>query len=348
MKKKNEDFYELAGVNIETGNNFVDKIKPFAKQTLRPGAVANIGGFGALFDLKAAGYIDPILVSATDGVGTKIKIALDSNDFTSIGIDLVAMCVNDLVCLGAEPLFFLDYYATGSLDLNISSDILLGIVSGCKQANVALIGGETAEMPGVYANNDFDLAGFAVGALNRGEEIPNNVCEGDIILGLGSSGIHSNGFSLIRKLIEENDIDLNLEIGNQGKTLSKSLLEPTKIYVSSIEKLKRDVKIKGIAHITGGGIIENLPRVLPDGLGAEIDIKSWEVPFIFKWLFKEMNIPDKQKLKTFNCGIGMTLIVSSENQDLTKKTLLNSGELVFEIGKVVNRKGIKFSGELLL
>lgn len=276
--------YADAGVDIDAGNALVDRIKPAAKRTDRPGTMAGLGGFGALFDLKAAGYTDPVLVAATDGVGTKLRIAIDTGNYDSVGIDLVAMCVNDLVCQGAEPLFFLDYFATGKLELDAAATVIEGIAEGCEAANTALIGGETAEMPGMYPPGDFDLAGFAVGALERGAALPADVTEGDVLLGLASNGVHSNGYSLVRKLVEHSGLGWDAKCPWGEGTLGAALLAPTRLYVTPCLSAIRAGGVHALAHITGGGLTENLPRVLPQSLGAEIDLGAWDLPPVFGWL----------------------------------------------------------------
>jgi phosphoribosylformylglycinamidine cyclo-ligase len=345
-KKKESDAYKNAGVDIDAGNNFVTAIKPLARSTRRNGALNNLGGFGALFDLKAAGYDDPILVAATDGVGTKLKVAIETRTLSSVGIDLVAMCVNDLICQGAEPLFFLDYLATAKLNVSEATDIIDGITKGCKLANIALIGGETAEMPGMYDKGDFDLAGFAVGALNRGENLPKNIKKGDILIGISSSGIHSNGFSLVRKIIK--DLDLSLESTApfaKGK-LGIELLEPTRIYVKSVLDLHKNNLIKGLAHITGGGLTENVPRILDKTLGAEINLNSIVLPEVFQWLFSQTKLEQHEALKTFNCGIGMVLVVSEENVSQSLSILQKYKEKAMVIGEIIEGVGVKYSGVL--
>ncbi len=313
---KNGLSYATAGVDIDAGNALVERIKPLAKSTSRSGADSDLGGFGGLFDLKAAGFTDPILVAANDGVGTKLKIAIETGKFDTVGIDLVAMCVNDLIVQGAEPLFFLDYYATGKLDVDAAADVVAGIAEGCRQAGCALIGGETAEMPGMYAGDDFDLAGFSVGAAERGALLPRaNIAAGDVLIGLPSTGVHSNGFSLVRKIMEANDLGWNTPAPfAAGQSLGEVLLTPTKIYVREILALIKEGgdAIKALAHITGGGLPENLPRVLPDGLGAEIHVNSWHRPLVFDWLQKSGGVDDFEMLRTFNCGIGMVLVVDPD------------------------------------
>lgn len=325
--------YKDAGVDISAGNELVNRIKPFAKSTIRPGAEADLGGFGALFDLAKCGYKDPILVSSTDGVGTKLKIAKDLGKHDTIGIDLVAMCVNDLVVQGAEPLFFLDYFASGKLSLDVASDVIKGIAAGCKMANCALIGGETAEMPGLYGEGDYDLAGFTVGVVERENILPKNVAVGDVVLGLKSSGVHSNGFSLVRHILQESNITLDHELSS-GKTIGEALLEPTKIYVKSCLSAIKTGKIKALAHITGGGLLENIPRILPKNLFADINYSSWELPELFQFLKDAGNVEAIEMQRTFNCGIGMILVVDKKDIAAVKATLIEFGEEVFEIGTI--------------
>ena len=336
--------YKSSGVDIDAGNNFVKKITSLAKTTSRQGTMNSIGGFGALFDTKAAGYTDPILVAATDGVGTKLKIAMEMKILDYVGIDLVAMCVNDLICQGAEPLFFLDYIATGKLNIESSKQIIAGIVTGCKEANTALIGGETAEMPGMYKNDEFDLAGFAVGALNRGKELPKGIAVGDTIIGLMSSGIHSNGYSLVRKIIKSNSLNLTSSSPFSKNSLGRDLLEPTKIYVQGVLKLIRNDFPKGIAHITGGGITENLPRILSRQFGAQVDLSSWRLPLVFNWLLREFKLNREDCLKTFNCGIGMVIIVRREQKDEVLSILNAKNENAFDIGKITNSGKLEYFG----
>ncbi len=332
--------YAQAGVNIDAGNALVDAIKPFAKATARSGADAALGGFGALFDLRATGYKDPVLVSSTDGVGTKLKIAQHTNRHTTIGIDLVAMCVNDLVVQGAEPLFFLDYFATGKLEVETATAVVQGIAAGCKQANCALIGGETAEMPGMYQPGDYDLAGFTVGAVERENILPQaSVQAGDVLLGLASSGVHSNGFSLVRHIMQEKGIDFNDAAPfAPDKTFADILLEPTIIYVTSCLQAIRTAHVKALAHITGGGLLENIPRVLPKHLAAHIDCGSWEVPAIFPWLKEQGNVATEEMLRTFNAGIGMVLAVAPEQADNIATLLADAGETVSRIGTLEEKQ----------
>ncbi len=345
--------YADAGVNIDAGNAMVEKIKPLVRATRRPGADAEIGGFGGLFDLKAAGFTDPILVAANDGVGTKIKLAIDSGLHGTIGIDLVAMCVNDLVVQGAEPLFFLDYYATGRLDPEAGAAIVAGIAEGCREAGAALIGGETAEMPGLYAGKDYDLAGFAVGAVERGKLLPRTDVEaGDIVFGLASSGLHSNGFSLVRRVVA--DAGLNLfdpAPFAPKKTLAEALLTPTRIYVRAIlQALRQTTRIKALAHITGGGFPDNIPRVLPAGLGVVLDLAAIPVPPVFAWLASAGKVDESEMLRTFNCGIGMIVIASAAEALEVEMALRAAGESPVAIGKVVETAGpcVAYTGRLAL
>ena len=332
--------YADAGVDIDAGNALVDAIKPLVRATRRPGADAEIGGFGGLFDLKAAGYRDPLLVAATDGVGTKVKLAIDSGIFDTVGIDLVAMSVNDLVVQGAEPLFFLDYYATGRLSPEIGARIVAGIAEGCRQAGAALIGGETAEMPGLYAGGDFDLAGFAVGAVERDAVLPRkDVAAGDVVLAIASSGIHSNGFSLVRKLVADGGVALDRPAPFDNRhSLARALLTPTRIYVKPLlAAIRATGAVKALAHITGGGITENLPRALPDNVAARIDLDRLPVPPVFRWLMELGNISDAELLRTFNCGVGMTVIVPAADAAAVAATLAAEGETVVEIGRLEAR-----------
>ncbi|WP_179039066.1 phosphoribosylformylglycinamidine cyclo-ligase [Rhizobium leguminosarum] len=337
---KNGLTYSDAGVDIDAGNLLVEKIKPAVRSTRRPGADGEIGGFGGLFDLKAAGFTDPVLVAANDGVGTKLKIAIDADYHETVGIDLVAMCVNDLVVQGAEPLFFLDYFATGKLDPDQGAAIVGGIAAGCREAGCALIGGETAEMPGMYSSGDYDLAGFAVGAAERGKLLPSgDIAEGDVILGLASSGVHSNGFSLVRKIVELSGLDWDAPAPfAEDKKLGEALLEPTRIYVRPLLKAIRETgAIKALAHITGGGFPENIPRVLPKHLAAEIDLAAVEVPPVFSWLAKTGGVETKEMLRTFNCGVGMIAVVAGENVAMVSAALEAEGEPVVTLGRMIAR-----------
>ncbi len=339
--------YADAGVDIDAGNALVDRIKPAAKRTKRSGVMAGLGGFGALFDLKDAGYVDPILVAATDGVGTKLRIAIDTGNVDGVGIDLVAMCVNDLVCQGAEPLFFLDYFATGKLDTEQAARIIEGIAEGCAQSGCALIGGETAEMPGMYDGGDFDLAGFSVGAMERGADLPAGVREGDILLGLGSNGVHSNGYSLVRKLVEVSGLGWDDDCPWAGGTLGAELLTPTRLYVKQALAAVRAGGVHALAHITGGGLTENLPRVLPDDLGADIDLDTWELAPVFKWLAATGDMAQVELLKTFNCSLGMILAVDADQADALAALLMSEGETVSRIGTVTKGAGVRYTGSLL-
>ncbi len=336
-------------MDIDAGNELVDEIKPLAKSTNRPGTMAGLGGFGAFFDPKAAGFNDPLLVSCNDGVGTKLKVAIDANRHDTVGIDLVAMCVNDLVVQGAEPLFFLDYYATGRLEVSAGRDIIAGIAKGCRDSNCALIGGETAEMPGMYAEGDYDLAGFSVGAVERGEALTGeHVKAGDTVLGLSSSGLHSNGYSLVRKIIERTGLNYSDPApfkdadGSEFENLGAALLTPTRLYVKSCLAAIRAFGphgegVKALAHITGGGFVENLPRVLPEGLGVTIDGIGWSVPPVFKFLANQGNVAPSEMMRTFNCGIGMAVVVAPEKAQDIRKILEDQGEKVCVLGTIEER-----------
>ena len=345
--RKNGLTYADAGVDIDAGNALVERIKPAARRTARPGTVSGLGGFGALFDLKAAGYRDPVLVAATDGVGTKLRIAIDTGTVGTIGIDLVAMCVNDLVCQGAEPLFFLDYFATGRLDVDQAARIIEGIAEGCAQSGCALIGGETAEMPGMYHRGDFDLAGFAVGAMERGGDLPRDVAEGDVLLGLGSNGVHSNGYSLVRKVVERSGLSWSAPAPFGPASLGQELLAPTRLYVRAALAAIRRGGVHALAHITGGGLTENLPRVLPQGLGAEIDLAAWSLPPVFRWLADTAGMAEAELLKTFNCGIGMIAVVAPDRVADVRLALEAEGEAVTEIGRVTKGQGVAYRGRIL-
>jgi len=336
--------YRDSGVDIDAGNSLVEAIKPLAKATRRIGADADLGGFGSLFDLKRAGFKDPILVATNDGVGTKLKIAIDTGRHATIGIDLVAMCVNDLVVQGAEPLFFLDYFATGKLDVAVARSVISGIADGCKLAGCALTGGETAEMPGMYAAQDYDLAGFAVGAAERGEILPRkDIVPGDVLIGLPSSGIHSNGYSLVRRLVEGAGLDWTSPAPfSTGQSLADALLTPTRIYVKPVLQALRESggggpngAIKAFSHITGGGIVENIPRVLPDGVAATIDLGSWICPRVFQWLQDAGRFDTNELLRTFNVGIGMVAVVAADRADAVSTSLSNAGETPVTIGRIV-------------
>ena len=308
--------------------------------------MAGLGGFGALFDLKAAGYRDPILVAATDGVGTKLRIAIDTGNVDTIGIDLVAMCVNDLVCQGAEPLFFLDYFATGKLDVDQATRIVEGIAEGCAQSGCALVGGETAEMPGMYHGGDFDLAGFAVGAMERGADLPQGVRAGDRLIGLASNGVHSNGYSLVRKVVEKSGLGWGAASPFGEGTLGAALLAPTRLYVKQALAAVRAGGVHGLAHITGGGLTENLPRVLPEGLGAEIDLTAWRLPPVFAWLNEVAGMEQAELLKTFNCGIGLILVVAADREAALSALLAEAGETVIPLGAVAEGQGVSYQGTL--
>ncbi|CTQ33903.1 phosphoribosylformylglycinamidine cyclo-ligase [Jannaschia rubra] len=337
--------YADAGVDIDAGNALVERIKPAARATERPGTMAGLGGFGALFDLGAAGYRDPILVAATDGVGTKLRLAIDTGRLDTVGVDLVAMCVNDLVCQGAEPLFFLDYFATGKLDMEKAAQVVEGIAAGCTASGCALIGGETAEMPGMYAGDDFDLAGFAVGAMERGGDLPRDVVAGDVLLGIGSDGVHSNGFSLVRQVAERAGLAWSDPAPFVGTTLGEALLTPTRLYVLPVLSAIRLGGVHALAHITGGGLTENLPRVLPGGLGATIDLGSWQPPAVFGWLAEAGGIARDDMLKTFNCGIGMAAVVAADRAADLMTLLESKGERVWRIGTVTEGQGVTWQGD---
>lgn len=344
---KNGLSYADAGVDIAAGNALVDRIKPAAARTNRAGTMAGLGGFGALFDLKAAGFSDPVLVAATDGVGTKLRIATDTGLVAGVGIDLVAMCVNDLVCQGAEPLFFLDYFATGALDVDAAAAVIEGIAHGCEGAGAALIGGETAEMPGLYTGRDFDLAGFAVGAMERGGALPRDVAAGDVLLGLASDGVHSNGFSLVRRIVADAGLDWDAVCPWDADTrLGAAVLTPTRLYVRPVLQALRAGGLHAAAHITGGGLTENLPRVLPEGLGAAIDLTAWRRPQVFAWLAEQGGVAEAEMLRTFNCGIGMVLVVAPERADGIASMLAEAGERVVPLGHVTEAPGIAYSGTL--
>ena len=329
--------YEQAGVSIDAGNRLVKAIGPLVKATMRPGADGEIGGFGGFFDPKAAGYKDPLLVAGNDGVGTKLKLAIETDRHYTVGIDLVAMCVNDLIVQGAEPLFFLDYFATGKLENGIAERVIAGIAQGCKEAGCALIGGETAEMPGMYAPGDYDLAGFCVGAVERGEQLTGErVAPGHVLLGLASSGVHSNGFSLVRRLAEDKGWKLDRPaLFDQDQLLIDALIAPTRIYVKSLLPTVRAGHIDALAHITGGGLLENLPRVLPEGARAVVDADSWEQPRLMAFLQAQGNIEPGEMARTFNCGVGMVLAVTPDKVDSVTAALTDAGESVFRIGEIV-------------
>ena len=324
--------YRDAGVDIEAGDALVDQIKPFAKRTMRPEVMSAIGGFGSMFAMPKK-FKEPVLVSGTDGVGTKLKLAFQLNKHDTVGIDLVAMSVNDILVQGAEPLFFLDYFACGKLDVSTAANVVKGIAAGCEESGCALVGGETAEMPGMYPAGEYDLAGFVVGCVDKANIIDGTtIANGDVVLGLASSGAHSNGYSLIRKLIEKSGIDMESDF--HGRKFKDVVMMPTKLYVRSVLALLEAMPVKGMAHITGGGITENIPRVLPEGLTAEISASSWELPPLFKWLKAEGNIADNEMYKTFNCGVGMAIIVAKENAEKAQKVLTAKGETVYQIGLI--------------
>jgi len=350
-EQRNTLSYRDAGVDIDAGNALIERIKPAAAATKRPGTLGGLGGFGALFDLKAAGFNDPVLVSTTDGVGTKLKIAIECGEHRTIGIDLVAMCVNDLVVQGAEPLLFLDYFATGALDVDIAATVIGGIAEGCGIAGCALVGGETAEMPGLYGMGDYDLAGFAVGAVERDRILPrSDIAAGDLILGLASSGVHSNGYSLVRKVVEMSGLRWSDPAPfAREMSVGAALLAPTRIYVRSCLAAIRDTgRVKALAHITGGGLLENIPRVLPGDLTAEIDLDAIEVPPVFRWLAGP--VAREEMLRTFNCGIGMMLVVGADEMSAVRAALEGHGEKVTTIGRIAARAGsaVTFHGRLKL
>lgn len=344
---KNGITYADAGVDIDAGNALVERIKPAAKRTARAGTMSGLGGFGALFDLKAAGFNDPVLVAATDGVGTKLRIAIDTGNVDTIGIDLVAMCVNDLVCQGAEPLFFLDYFATGKLELDQATAIIEGIAEGCALSGCALIGGETAEMPGMYHAGDFDLAGFAVGAMERGTELPHAVQVGDVLIGLASDGVHSNGYSLVRKIVELSGLGWDADCPWGEGSLGAALLTPTRLYVKGAVAALRADAVSALAHITGGGLTENLPRVLPEGLGAEIDLSAWELPPVFKWLAAKGGMAEDEMLKTFNAGIGMIAVVPAAKLEAAQAEFSKEGHESVVLGQIALGDGVRYKGTLL-
>ena len=329
--------YKDAGVDIEAGNTLVEAIKPLAKATARPGAQAALGGFGGFFDLKEAGYRDPLLVASNDGVGTKVMLAIETGTHDTIGIDLVAMCVNDLVVQGAEPLFFLDYFATAALEVQAAQALVAGIAAACREAGCALIGGETAEMPGLYAAGDYDLAGFAVGAVERGEALTGErVAEGDLVLGLASHGLHSNGFSLVRKIVADSGLSLTEPAPfAPEQSLGAALLTPTRIYVAGCLAAARAGTLKALAHVTGGGLIENLPRALPRGLGAALDAGAWPHPPVFDWLARSGGVPAEEMARTFNCGIGMAAVCAPDAAEEATRLLSEHGERVYRIGRIV-------------
>jgi phosphoribosylformylglycinamidine cyclo-ligase len=353
-KSRNSLTYKDAGVDIDAGEELVARIAPAAKATRRPGSDAALGGFGGLFDLKAAGFKDPVLVASTDGVGTKLKIAIETRRFEGIGQDLVAMCVNDIVVQGAEPLFFLDYYASGKLDVDAAAVVIEGIARACKESGCALIGGETAEMPGLYAAGDFDLAGFTVGAAERGHILPKTgeMREGDVVIGVASSGVHSNGYSLVRRVVEQTGLAFDAPAPFAAdKTLGEALLTPTKLYVKSTLAAIRGGHVKGLAHITGGGITENLPRCLPDGLDAEINLDCWTPPGVFGWLARSAGIETPEMLRTFNCGVGLVAITDLLSSGQVIDTFQESGDKAMRIGHLVRGDGeakVVYTGQLKL
>ena len=329
--------YKAAGVDIEAGNQLVEKIKPIAKRTLRPEVLTGLGGFGALFELPT-GYQQPVLVSGTDGVGTKLKLAMQLGIHDTVGIDLVAMCVNDLLVTGAEPLFFLDYYASGALDIAIAEHVVQGIGKGCELAGCALVGGETAEMPGMYGGKDYDLAGFCVGIVEKSAIIDGStVSSGDVLIGIASSGAHSNGFSLIRKIIADKQLDINADLN--GQSLGMRLLEPTRIYVKPVLECLKKVNVKALSHITGGGLIENVPRVLPAGMQASIDLGSWQRQPLFDLLEQHGGLSQLEMHRTFNCGIGMVLCVAGDQADTALQVLQTQGEQAWQIGVIEAQQG---------
>ena len=345
--------YAQSGVDIDAGNRMVEMIKPLVKATARAGADAEIGGFGGLFDLKRTGFKDPVLVAANDGVGTKVKIAIETGVHNTIGIDLVAMSVNDLVVQGAEPLFFLDYFACGKLDPEVGAAVVAGIADGCRQAGCALIGGETAEMPGVYHGDDYDLAGFAVGAVERTEVLPrNNVSAGDVLIGIASSGAHSNGYSLVRRIVEKSGLKWNARAPfDDTRTLGDAMLTPTRIYVKPcLAAVRRFKSLKALAHITGGGFPDNIPRVLPKGLGASIDLGKVKAPEVFRWMATVGDVAQNEMLRTFNCGIGMIAVVAPGDADAIAALLTAEGETVVRLGEIVPAAGaaerVVYSGQL--
>ena len=337
MTQMRNERYKEAGVDIDAGNALIERIKPHAKATVRAGVVGGLGGFGAVFDLKAAGFHDPLLISTTDGVGTKLKLAQQLHTHRTIGIDLVAMCVNDLIVQGATPLFFLDYYATGALNVSAASEVIAGIAEGCSMAGCALVGGETAEMPGMYQGEEYDLAGFAVGAVERSMLLPKStVASGDQLLGLASSGVHSNGYSLVRKLVEKSGVALTAKapFSTAAASFGEALLTPTRIYVKSLLPLLQQGSIKALAHITGGGLTENLPRVLPHNVSARIDLGRWKLPPVFAWMNSIGDIGEEELLRTFNCGIGMILVVAKADAASVTRALEQAGETVIALGEL--------------
>ncbi|WP_430418227.1 phosphoribosylformylglycinamidine cyclo-ligase [Phenylobacterium sp.] len=329
--------YAQAGVSIDAGNELVERIKPLARSTRRSGSEPSLGGFGALFDLKAAGYDDPLLVTTTDGVGTKLKVAIETGLHGTVGIDLVGMCVNDLLAQGAEPLMFLDYYATGKLDVESAASVVAGIAEGCRQAGCALVGGETAEMPGMYAEGDYDMAGFCVGAVDRDKVLPRlgDQKDGDILIGLGSSGPHSNGYSLIRRIVERSGLAWDDPAPfAEGKTLAEALLEPTRIYIKTVLPHLKAGRVKGLAHITGGGLIENPPRCIAEGLVPKFDWEAWTMPPVFQWLAQTGGVSEHEMRRTFNCGVGLMLVVDPQDLPDVLAGLAQAGEDAFVMGQL--------------
>ncbi len=330
--------YRDAGVDIDAGNQLVERIKPHVARTIRPEVLGGLGGFGGLFEIPMDRYRRPVLVSGTDGVGTKLKLALEMNKHDTIGIDLVAMCVNDILVLGAEPLYFLDYYATGHLDTDVAVDVIKGIAEGCIQSGASLIGGETAEMPGMYAEGDYDLAGFCVGIVEKSDIIDgSSVKAGNALIGIASSGPHSNGYSLIRKVLEVSQADLGQDCG--GQALGQALLAPTRIYVKAIRLLLEQLDVHAMSHITGGGLLENIPRVMPENTRAQIHQSSWELPAVFQWLQQQGNIEMNEMYRTFNCGVGMVLVVDTEDAEQALEILTSAGETAFRLGEIVSNPG---------
>ena len=346
MSARTELTYAAAGVDIDAGKDLVSRIGSAAGSTARPGVIDGLGGFAGFFDLKAAGYSDPVLVAATDGVGTKLRIAIDTGRVDTIGVDLVAMCVNDLICQGAEPLFFLDYFAAGKLDVEIAERVVKGIADGCRTSGCALLGGETAEMPGMYSKADFDLAGFAVGAVERGEELPAGVCAGDVLLGLQSSGVHSNGYSLVRAVVQRSGLTWEDRAPFADVSIGQALLAPTRIYARAAIAAIGLGGVHGIAHITGGGLVENLPRMLHAGLGATVDLNSWPLPPVLGWLRDAGELSEAELLRTFNAGIGMVMAVAPDIQNSVVSELESAGERVHRIGVVEPGQNVRFSGHL--
>ena len=338
--------YADAGVDIAAGEALVRRIAPSASKTDRQGVMAPLGGFGGLFDLRAAGFADPILVAATDGVGTKLKVGIETGRLSGLGQDLVAMCVNDLLCQGAEPLFFLDYFATSKLDVDAAAEVVEGIAAACALAGCALIGGETAEMPGLYAPGEFDLAGFAVGAMERGGALPHSVAEGDVVLGLASNGLHSNGFSLVRRIVNDSGRRWEDPAPFGAASLGAEMLTPTRLYVSAVLPAIRAGGCHALAHITGGGLTENLPRVLPEGLGCEIDLSAWALPPVFGWLAEAGGLSQDELLRTFNAGIGMVAVVAPDRAEALSALLMEAGEQVIPLGHVTPGSGVSYRGAL--